>query len=751
MAQQEGQCKNYDFCGIALRREIVKAEANAFICPECRQPLKDVPGNFSRVRRLGAWLGLIATGAIAVVSWLAFGPSPAGPTPGVSRTQASESRADPPLVAPPVADPVAPVLGPISCSPAPLLMPGKRTLYQRVLIRPDAFLAVNPGNADGRPLSPLLTFYVYQRQSAGGEPWIQVGADPDCHTAGWVREERTVPWKQQIVVTFDNPAGRDRVLLFKDATEIRRLAALPRPADELAPLLASLRSGQHNSRVIAAEPENYVDFTRNFYLLPILGFEEAASDAGMPLHLLKVHSIAEAQAKPAEAPPAKAVVVFVIDSTISMKKYITRTKDAVRQIFEQLSHLPGGNEIRFGLVAFRSNVQANPGLEYVAKVFVDPNGVDNAADFEAGIAQVDEARVSSARFDEDAYAGVMLALESIDWSPYLGRHIVLISDAGALDANDSLSQTRKAAGEVAAAARDRDVVLYAIHLKTPDGRKVGNHSKAAGQYSQLTKSVLTGDSLYYPVENAGAIADFGTMIDCAARSMTHNIRSVGDSASTPERSLVELCPQRNEQVTQMRKDAELIGRALRMKYLGLTPAGQPAPKDFAGWVSDRDLGNPVRPSVEVRVLLTKNQLSNLSNGVRVILEAAKSGRASAAQFYRSLVDFASRMGRDPALAKPSENLKIADLGILGEYLDDLPYKSATMALDQNTWENWSDSQQGDFIRGIENKLERYGHYESDCTLWTDLASPEGKGGGGCNRGSSNSGAMVYPVPIDALP
>jgi serine/threonine-protein kinase PpkA len=750
MTQRAGQCRNYELCGTAQRHETVLADELAFVCPECKEPLYPAAPDPHGWRpwMLGL-LGAVAAAGLAGVGWLAFGPS--APAPAADRGPVAPTTASAAGPASSGNVPAPTPLVPIGCTPAPLLMPGKRTLYQRILVRPDAKLAANPGDSEGKPLPPLLTYYVYQRKPASDESWVKVGATPDCRTDGWIREERTVPWKQQIVVTFDNPAGRGRVLLFKDVDELRRIAALPKPSSELAALEASLRGGASDRRIVAAEPENYVDFTRHFYLLPILGFEDAATASGLPLHLLKIHSIAEPSSGNAVAPRPKAAVVFVIDSTRSMKPYIDRTKKAVHQIFQQLSLMPHGNEIRFGLVAFRSSTQAVPGLQYVAKKFVDPNGANNAADFTAGIAKVEEARVSTARFDEDAYAGVMLALKDIDWTPYLGRYIVLITDAGALDANDPLSQTGKGASEVSAAARDRDVLPYAIHLKTPLGRKLGDHPKAEQQYRELTKSVLTGDALYYPVENAGAVADFGKMIDCAARSMISNIRSVGERHGSSDASLAQYCPPATESMRKMREDAELIGLALRLKYLGLTPAGQTAPKDFAGWISDRDLDHPARPSVEVRVLLTKNQLSNLSNGVRVILEAAKSGRTSAAQFYRSLLDFASRMGRDPMLAKPSENVTIADLGILGEYLDDLPYKSATMSLDQDTWENWSASQQDEFIHSIENKLERYRDYESDCTLWTDLANPQPRPNGGCSPASGDSGEMVYPVPIDALP
>ena len=45
----------------------------------------------------------------------------------------------------------------------PLLLPGKTTLYQRVLTRPGAMLVAKPGTTGGQPVPPLSIFYVYGR------------------------------------------------------------------------------------------------------------------------------------------------------------------------------------------------------------------------------------------------------------------------------------------------------------------------------------------------------------------------------------------------------------------------------------------------------------------------------------------------------------------------------------------------------------------------------------------------------------
>ena len=55
---------------------------------------------------------------------------------------------------------------------APLLIDGKKTLFQRVLTRPSAALAAKPGEALGKTIEPFTVFFVYERTDQGGKPWL---------------------------------------------------------------------------------------------------------------------------------------------------------------------------------------------------------------------------------------------------------------------------------------------------------------------------------------------------------------------------------------------------------------------------------------------------------------------------------------------------------------------------------------------------------------------------------------------------
>jgi serine/threonine-protein kinase PpkA len=106
----------------------------------------------------------------------------------------------------------------------PLLMEGRTALFQRVILRPGARLAERPdANAPAQPTPGFGVFYVYARQGSGADSWLEIGAAQDGRTQGWVPAERTIDWKQTMVLAFNNPAGRDRAMFFREAETPRAL------------------------------------------------------------------------------------------------------------------------------------------------------------------------------------------------------------------------------------------------------------------------------------------------------------------------------------------------------------------------------------------------------------------------------------------------------------------------------------------------------------------------------------------------
>jgi serine/threonine-protein kinase PpkA len=437
-----------------------------------------------------------------------------------------------------------------------LSIPDKPGLYQRVLTRPAARLLATPGGAalPGPELPPLSVLYVYARQHAQDQDWVEVGTAAAGETQGWIAAPQVIDWRQTLTLAFTRTSNRDPALFFREHDRLAKLLDAEDLVTTVDRLRADIKSSHYPADfpVIAKEPDTYIDPNRQFYLLPILAFEPVYMQSGHETMLLKVAAVtlqageqellapgaAEAKPAPTKAAAAKptanhpagyrAGVVFVVDTTLSMGPYIDRTRAAVRRLYDKLHGSPLGSRLSFGLVAFRSNVDVAPGLEYVSRVVATLEDGRDPATFQSKVAGVEEAKVSSKGFDEDAFAGVQDGLERIDWSGFDARFIVLITDAGALDANNPLGRTRLSAERLRLMAQEKDqsggggkIAIAVLHLLTRAG--VQDHEKAARQYRELSRWGDAGD-LYFPVAG-GSVEAFGTQVDTLGDALLHQLES----------------------------------------------------------------------------------------------------------------------------------------------------------------------------------------------------------------------------------
>ena len=110
-----------------------------------------------------------------------------------------------------------------------------------------------------------------------------------------------------------------------------------------------------------------------------------------------------------------------------------------------------------------------------------------------------------------------------------------------------------------------------------------------------------------------------------------------------------------------------------------------------------------------------------------IVHAAETGMLEPDRFFESLRSLAVQFGRDPNLAGRPESTKLADLGLLGEYLEDLPYQSDVMSIDQDTWTHWGPQRQLAFTNRLKSKIRLYERYNADWRRWVNLAQTSAAG------------------------
>ena len=668
---------------------------------------------------------VLALAAVAVAVALAIG--------GASYWWLSDDAPAPPPAAVVPATPAAvkPLAADSDGGQRPLLMAGKKTLFQRVLSKPGAKLSSEAGGAPGKALPAFSVLYVYQRKDVDGSPWLRIGAATDGRSDGWLPAAQVSDWKQSLVLKFTERSGRAPVMFLRQPGEVEKLLADPAAAKNL--LLKAQKNPEDNQQVLALEPTASAVPQNQFYLLPIFDAKESFDENGQPVQLLNVASIdpGTAAAKPAtplinaNADAFRTAVVLVVDTTVSMQPYIDQVRDVVHELQTRIAERGELDSVSFGMVGFRSSVKKTPGLEYVAKTLITLNQGRDPQRFLDMARQVKASTVSSHSFNEDAFAGVMQAVEGMDWSGYGGRLILLVTDAGALRKNDPFAATQMNEAEVRQAALGKQIKIYALHLRTDAGKKT--HGGAESQYRILTADANPRIGDLYTAVPGGDVRKLGERVDeigTVFANLVHQVRS-----NTPQPvPLLSSAP-------SLADKSAAVGYAMHMDFLGHKGASQ-APQLVSAWTADRDLTNPALPAFQVCVMLTKLQLNDLQQSLKLIVDAARKTQTSPRDFFQEIASASAYMSRDPQALRKGGNL--ADGGILGEYLEGLPYRSKSLNMTQDLWLSLSVAEQEDFIDELDSKIRLYETFHNDVANWVRF-------------GDAEPGDALYRVPLSTLP
>lgn len=625
---------------------------------------------------------------------------------------------------------------------APLLQEGKRTLYQRVISHPTAQLyaqASDQSQVVDKSLRPFTPLYVYER----GQGWLNVGKGTN-KADGWIKADLTTPWNQSLTLLFSNRSQRDPVIFFRDTKALQDICDAPDMSERLVSLQLSVAKKKTGPEVVASEPmTSSVDLDR-FYLMPILEMQEPYEGT----KFLRVASIDPGQipgsqyhqgkggtaADPTKKAPRTGIAI-VMDTTVSMQPYIEQSRQLIKTIYDRLQKEKLAEHVGFAFVAFRNSTAAVPELEYVSTVVSDFVTASNRKELESRLAEVREAKVSTHSFNEDSLAGVYNAIESLSWDEYDSRIILLVTDAGPLPSDDRYRSVAMEPQEMADFAGQKGIWIVAVHIKTPAG--ASNHDYAEQAYRTL--SMKNGSAQYQSIKTSNpkeGARYFAAVAESLAKTMEQvvTLTTQGKMLTRPK----DAAPKNPEEdAAQL---AQRLGYALQLEYLGRANR-TPAPQVVSSWITDMDLAHLARgqrvPNVEVAVLLTKAQLNDLHAQIGAIIDnAERTKKTDSTDFFQGILSASARTARDPNM--PTQGKTLAELGVLGEFLDGLPYRSEVMLLTEEDWYRKSIGEQTAFINRLKSKLARYEEYDRDRKNWETF-------------GTFSANDWVYRVPLNMLP
>ena len=625
---------------------------------------------------------------------------------------------------------------------APLLQEGKRTLYQRVISHPTAQLyaqASDQSQVVDKGLRPFTPLYVYER----GQGWLNVGKGTN-KADGWIKADLATPWHQSLTLLFSNRSQRDPVIFFRDTKALQDICDAPDMSERLVSLQLSVAKKKTGPEVVASEPmTSSVDLDR-FYLMPILEMQEPYEGT----KFLRVASIDPGQipgsqyhqgksgtaADPTKKAPRTGIAI-VMDTTVSMQPYIEQSRQLIKTIYDRLQKEKLTEHVGFAFVAFRNSTAAVPELEYISTVVSDFVTASNRKELESRLAKVREAKVSTHSFNEDSLAGVYNAIESLSWDEYDSRIILLVTDAGPLPSDDRYRSVAMEPQEMADFAGQKGIWIVAVHIKTPAG--ASNHDYAEQAYRIL--SMKNGSAQYQSIKTSNpkeGARYFAAVAESLAKTMEQvvTLTTQGKMLTRPK----DAAPKNPEEdAAQL---AQRLGYALQLEYLGRANR-TPAPQVVSSWITDMDLAHLARgqrvPNVEVAVLLTKAQLNDLHAQIGAIIDnAERTKKTDSTDFFQGILSASARTARDPNM--PTQGKTLAELGVLGEFLDGLPYRSEVMLLTEEDWYRKSIGEQTAFINRLKSKLARYEEYDRDRKNWETF-------------GTFSANDWVYRVPLNMLP
>ena len=642
--------------------------------------------------------------------------------------------------------------------------PDATALYQRVLTLDGAELLKAPdaGAPKLRATLPVFSIlYVFDRKAAGGANWLEVGQGIQGQGTGWVREDLTQRWDIMLTMEYAPPGQRQPVLFFDQREDLAKLVHNPSGPgmakelllrlDPAAPAAAAADRG--GVTVVEERPETggAVSSDRKPYVMPILAFKSDEFDSGTATTLVQIASIPArpaaatpgggvTPAAPAPPPVGEAVsgdnrigIAFVIDTTKSMGPYIERTRASIHRIYDTMKQKKLLGRVTFAFVGYRNSTERTPGLEYTAKIFQPFNLQDPPEKVLKALDAVHDTNVSSHSWDEDAVAGLNMAVTGLDWSPFKTRLLFLVTDAGTLESADPAASLHNVGlTNIHEMAEREHISIFPIHLLSAASERAGITPHARDQWQGLSRTGDVGVSKYVAVP-AASPERFEQELKAAEGKITGAILDIAKGTAVQRPALPDHPAPEQPTLGDLVVNEIFSAQA---RYVGELK-GTAAPRIVKAWASDRDLADPRRPALRVHVFLTKTQLNDLAQKLSGIVEKAKASQMSADSFFNQLRALAAATSADPN-RHGAQFTTITDSGLLPSYLKLLPYRSDVLSMTEQRYRDMGLTEQQRFISSLESKLLAYADIDANAARWLPTNAGE-------------AGDKVVPLPLGLLP
>jgi hypothetical protein len=217
--------------------------------------------------------------------------------------------------------------------------------------------------------------------------------------------------------------------------------------------------------------------------------------------------------------------------------------------------------------------------------------------------------------------------------------------------------------------------------------------------------------------------------------------SSSTASSSPQSSASQQTP--NPELDKFSEGLDKAIAAALIDYLG-SKEGQP-PRDVTAWVMDRDLIDPRKKAMDVRLLISRDDLNSLIMAVERVTEALATAELTQMKFFESLRAIVTQGVKGTGInfekAQVLSEAKTDELKLLPRWIEGLPYKSAIQDMSDEKFEAMTPDQRSDFDKSLRAKLQYYKDISEKVDAWVALNEADK---------DSNTG-KVYPLKLEDLP
>jgi len=663
---------------------------------------------------------------------------------------------------------LAPASADISCKSGDVCRQVSTSLPLRGLPRPFSTLYADASDISQVVASNVKAFwpvYIFDRKDldfsdpANPKGWYQVGTmvkDP----MGWMQAKDILEWKQSLVVSYTHPGtGDDRrqsVLMFKTKEDLSAVVESDESTSKVGEIYVGLNAQPMSvpDSVISREPARFVNIEEKFYMLPVIDFEkldlfddearylqiaaaipnsradEGNSDTLQNKEFAELAGTADTTAG-TQASELSFDIKFVMDMTGSMQPYIESTKNAIQKVAELVHQKNADAKVNYGLIGYRDDTKVIPELKFVAKNFTEQ--LVDADGFVKVISTAKAAETGSKDYQEEVFAGVKEAINS-QWNENSVKIIILVGDASSHQVGHPQNTSGLDAQQVRELANAKKISIISVHLKEKQAQP--DHALAQAQFTQLGTNSGMNAAAYMDVSTDDQNA-FGEAVKSIAGELSTiiaevrqgNIASIKNAPAANTTASAQNAGQKGKQIAQS------VAAAALVDYLG--SAANP-PRDITAWVMDRDLTSPDIRSLDVRVLLKRRELNDLIQALESVLKAVKRSELTQMAFFDALQGVVTQSTKGNQITMSGAQ-KLADSGLMPDWINSLPYKSAILKMSNDMFAELTADERAALEYEIEGKLELYRIINENNDLWGKLD----------DRDANID--HVYPLSLSALP